>query len=217
MKRYTNMAAAELLALTDEQVEDLVRIELMVEGIEPVEMPEKPSLSDVGIVESEIGFVVGGLIFEKEDDALEKYDWTIGRRFKWFEPIVEKTPTKTMAFKQADVMRVSKVLQDNERKSDPYARAQNDYSEYLRKSGDKRNGVWGAVNNARKAIQELNAAKAVYAEYLRLADGDEETAKRFFVKTYAKDEDLVKQVFGGTGGPEPVEMPNTPQPVDLVF
>jgi hypothetical protein len=185
----------------------LTDIEIMHAGIVPVDVPVKPDLASVGIVQDQIGYRVGGLIFVNEQDAMtaaamdlldEKTDYNIGWTYKWFEPCMDKRVEKVMAYSQEAVMRCAKALQENEQKRGPYEKAQRTYSEYLAKTGAIRQAIRATIVSATEKQREIKLAAETMEKYLALADGNVETARKFFRNTYKNRPDIIATVIGET-------------------
>jgi hypothetical protein len=219
MKHYTDMTDEELNALTDEQINRLIDIEIATEGIFPVDAPIVPSLENEGIVQSEVGYQVDGTVFVSEEDAKkvtlmprmkEAYDYTIGYNYKWYEVVVGGEIAKRTAYKQNDILRIGKSIQDNERKRNEFNKAKSAYDKFMSLTGKIRDAVWSRMGAAREAIAEIEKARMMLKYYTDLADGDEAVASKFFCNTYKSRPDIIEKVTGIKPASEII-----PQPVPV--
>jgi hypothetical protein len=205
MKRYSDLGHEELVALTDEAVEQFIAIEIAHEGIMPISCPVVPSLEAEGIVRSSTAYEVGGILFKNEKDALSvarleqfesNYDYNIGYDYKWLNPVTERAINKKDFYLQEDVVRIKEILQRNKIKREEYDRAKSTYDKFLSATGKIRDAVYSARNEALNFQKKVDDAKAILEQYRKLAAGDEAVAIGFFKNTYKSREDLIKKVLG---------------------
>jgi len=203
MKRYNEMTPEELVALTEDQVRRLIDIEVAFAAIKPAEAPQEPTLETEGITASIVGYKVGDMIFALEADAQivaalpamkSAYSYNISYNYCWLERADHKVE-KVAFYRQDDVLRIARVLEENERKRSAYNREKSDYDTFLRKITNISDGVWSAVGEAKKYQREIEAGKRAYQKYLSLADGDHKVASNFFRDAFKDEEELVKTVM----------------------
>ena len=204
MKRYTEMEEQELATATEDQINILIEIEVAHAGIFSEKVPVTPTLEKEGISQSELGYAVGNTIFVNEEDAkavllmprlIEEYNYNISYSYKWFSPIVSGKVEKQTAYKQEDIMRIAKHLQENEQKRNVYNSEKQKYDKYLDATGKIRNAVWSAINQARENAEDLQKAKDLLAHYTKLAEGDAKTAEVFFRNAYKNYEEMIEKVL----------------------
>jgi len=200
MKRYNEMTPEELVALTDEQIRRLIEIEVAFAAIKPVEIPIEPTLEAAGITAGVIGYKIGESVFLDEKDALavqalpvlkEAYAYNISYSHRWLEPAEHKVE-KIAFYRQEDVLRIGAALKENEQRRTAYKDQKRQYEAFLEKTTDISNKIWGAVREAKEALDKIEAAKRAYRKYLELADGDHEIAVKFFRDAFKDEEELIK-------------------------
>jgi len=205
MKRYDELSQKELMEVTDEQVALLIEIEIANNGIMPVEAPIAPTIEGAGITKTELVHEVKGLYFKNEEDALAvlrmpmlqtEYDYGTGYDYKWVSPVVDAGVKKSFFYRQEDVVRCKKALQELEAKKTDYATKKGAYDKFLKVTGEIRSNVWRVVQDARNLKQEVELARKTLEKYKGLADGDETTANNFFRNTYKEREDILQMVLG---------------------
>ncbi|HUW31821.1 MAG TPA: hypothetical protein VM223_09435 [Planctomycetota bacterium] len=213
MKRYTDYEAAELAALTDEQVATLIELEIAIAGIKPVFKVLPPTLAEVHITPCVVTYQVGERYFQNEDDAIEvarkpffklDYDYQgAGYDYKWLEPVQDTEVSKHLFYRKEDVMRVKEALAENHRKRQTYDKQNQEYNEFLKATSAIGHEVWSVVDEARKKVAEIEHAKGIFQKHLQLAEGNEEIAKNFFKAAYKGRADILEVVLGAEPEPDP--------------
>lgn len=205
MKRYNELTKEELAALDEAGIERLIDVELAYQEIPPVPLPEKPQLSDLGIERTDVGYVVGNLIFKNQSDAEQvakmtlfrtNYKYEIGYNHTWLEPLEETQVTVTNYWKKEDVLRLGLAIKQNSERQEEYRKQQQAYDKYLENTSSVRNEVWLAVHNAQRHMCAIETATQTLLKYKDLADGDEEVAKNFFRNTYKNQPEMLEAVLG---------------------
>jgi len=203
MKRYEQMTHEELIALTEDEIRLLVDREIAESGIMPAECPKPPDLENLNISKTEVGYEVGGLIFQNKDDAetvagmpllQKKYNYSWGYDYEWFDPLIDPAVSQVAVYKQSDVARVRDAVAENKRKKADYAPAKHDYDNFCGKTSAIRNRVWSCVGEAKAFQRRIDLAKKTWEKHLTLADGDEQLASRFFVDAFWDDPDIIDRV-----------------------
>jgi hypothetical protein len=203
MKRYSEMTPEELVALTDDQADRLVDIEVAFAAIKPTEVPVELTLEAAGITASVIGYKVADLVFRDEKDAQtvaalpvmkEAYSYSISYNYRWLEP-TERKVEKVAFYRQEDVLRVGAALKENESRRSVYDKQKSEFDRYLRETTEIATIVWNAIREAKDRINKIEAGKRAYQKYLDLADGNHSIAKKFFEDAFKGDEELVKSVL----------------------
>jgi len=205
MQRIDDLEHNELIALTEEQVQRLIDIEIAHAGIMPTEPPERPTLEKAGIIKSEIAYRVGDMYFAERTDAeavaqmnilKADHDWNIGYDYKWLTIKIDSAISEESFYRHEDVVCVKNVLADNEAKKKDYEPKKNAYDKYLSTTSQIRSNVWAKVHTAQDLQKEIELAKKTYQKYLDLAEQDETVATNFFREAYKKREDLIEVILG---------------------
>jgi hypothetical protein len=208
MKRYTELDTAELVALTPEQIETLIDLEIAERGIKPVTMPSKPLCIDAGIKPTEDYWQIGHSYYDSflvKSEADMKAIQSIpvfrteygkaGDKYKWIIP-TELTIKKALFYKEEDIAKVSTVLQKNQIATERYETDKKLYTKYSEAIADIRQAIMETVDNAKARYRTISDAQANFAKYLTLADGNTEIAKRFFRNAYKDDKDIISAILG---------------------
>ncbi len=200
MRRIHDLSFEELCALTDDQVRTFVEIEVAEQGIMPELPPQPVELADLGIRRTVEVFLVDGVLFPSESDAVafaamphgtEEYQWNIGSEYKWYSPSAASSPRKVSLYDENDVLRVKSALVEQNTRDTAYKEARRRYGEFVRKTADVSAKVWCIVSAAREMARRYELARQTYARYLELADGDTATAQRFFANAYKDDQEIM--------------------------
>jgi hypothetical protein len=205
MIRYSDLTHEELIVLKEEDIDRYIDIEIAHEGIMPVACPEVPTVAEEGIVQSEIAYEVGGLLFKNEEDAIKvsmmaqvksSYDYSSGGYdYMWLDPVFERSVAKKMFYKQSDVVRIKDILQKNAAKRKDYDNQKTKYDKYLKNTGQIRESVYSLYHDALRLEEEYRGAEKILAKYKDLSGGDEAIATSFFRNTYKERPDILKR-FG---------------------
>jgi hypothetical protein len=205
MKRYTEYTQDELATFDEDGVQRLIDIEIAVAGIVPVAAPLPLNAERLGISKSVQGFQVQGTIYETREDAeiarglkimQDDYECSAGWNYRYLMP-VESVEIKVVQFyRKKDVVENAGRLRDLNNQKDKYDRENNAYGDYLKAIGGCRDAVKEAVADAWAWKRRIEAAEEVYASYVKLAEGDIEVAKNFFLNTYKGLPDLIEAVLG---------------------
>lgn len=206
MKYYDNLTHEEKIALTEEQIQNYIEIEIAHEGIMPVQPPQEVTLEQEGITKSEVAFDVGGLLFASEEDAhtvarmkmcSSNYDYQLGGYdYKYLQPITDKQVIRVAFYKYEDVTRIGEVLQRNKERRDRFDTEKKAYNKYIQETAKIRDSIWGDYHKEKDIEEGYILARNTLTRYKKLANGDEETAKNFFRNTYKDRPDIIETVLG---------------------
>lgn len=215
VKRFFDYDQESLAAMSPEQIKALIDIEVMCQAVEPVTKPEKVTLEDVGIKPTVEAFLVGDLVFLDYETAKsvatmslwrEAYDWSIGSQYAYLEEKPRRVETKFF-FEEGVIKSRSEQLKAMKNTSSTYSAELKVYNEYLAKLEGISGEVWNAVNEANRWIAKVNCARETNANYVKLADGDTEVARKFFVNTFAASPHLIREIYPDYEEPEVSEVP----------
>lgn len=203
MNRIEDLSHDELIALTDEQIQRYIDIEIAFQGIKPCDAPKDLSLPNAGIIATEKLYKVGELLFKNKEDAIKTasldlytsaYDWSISYDYRWPEKCVDLKITEVDLYKKEDVLRVSGVLQEIKNKKNVYDSDKSAFDKYLKATTSCRESVWSKISEARDVEYRIqNAIKAI-ENYKVIADGDLEVALKFFEKAFTDESDEIKNI-----------------------
>jgi hypothetical protein len=122
------------------------------------------------------------------------YDWSIGSQYLWLEEKLRPVETK-MFYEEAVIRGRGEQLKAIKNTSSKYNADLKAYNEYLAEKERISGEVWGAINDARNWIAKLNCARETHANYLRLADGNQAVARKFFEDTFKANPHLIRELF----------------------
>jgi len=202
MKRFDDLTAGELLSLTDEQVQFHIDRECAEEGV-PL-LPPGPGAEPVKPIAPKdvTTYNVGGIAFAKREDAekvaalvsasermgTEYASYKDGDYSKVARPATDEVTVTTEAhFSREAYDRVRVALgsyADAKKRWDAGEKARTDAATGRARIAEH---VTGKIDAARTEQYRSEQAKAEFARYVTLADGDTVLARRFFDKARPND------------------------------
>jgi hypothetical protein len=197
MIRYTDLDYKKLIALTDEDVQIFIDIEVAYAGIIPVAKPKVPEYHDVEIKKTETFYEVGNLLFKNRIDAenivaLKVYETGYNYRNGGYDYKFPKvrilTVNTIMLYKEADIIEVGEMLQENKEMKEGYQKIHTEYNKYMDSIKDIKDQVWEIVRTAKNKEYLLNEARKNFQKYMELANNDREIAETFFKNAYGETE-----------------------------
>jgi hypothetical protein len=222
MKRYWDLTEMERAKLSDEEVKMLEAVELMEGGVLRPVPPKLQAEPDVQVETTTcytLNEVSEGraepleITFASREDAdkvaampifLRKKSYDAPARFvhETIRVIPEPLATEDSIAKQALALSESyRIAEAN--KSERYR--------FDRENGKVREKLKSLRENLRACRAEyerLGTIRTTYAEYLKMADGNEEMAKAFLAKAF--DEELIKEALSSeyVAAPKPDDLPS---------
>lgn len=199
-----DLSQSELAALTEEEIERFIQLEIAVDGIEPVECPRAISLENAGIVADDTAYQVCGVVVRSIEDAKiiaglpvmhEQYDYTTGYQYKWLDPTIPVKIEEVHFYKQHDVGAVKDILQRNKAKQEEYETQKRTFDKFLTDTGKIRGRVYEAVRDACQSARQVQLARETFDKYMDLASGDRTVAASFFRNTYKDRPELIAAVL----------------------
>jgi len=203
LKTIDQMNHEEIIALTQEDIDRLVRLECAENGVQlPGEAPLAPvepradcdlqvyKVGDLVFFDQEAAVAVSAVI-AKHADKLAKvdYDWRRGRdNYKYAAPASEAAADMATAVSIMKVMTresyltMSSQIDRHMKALEEYKVLLTDHEAAVEKSDEIRERIMSVVDGAFRRQRELDDMRRRYDEYLRLAEGDVSIARRFFDK-----------------------------------
>jgi len=210
IKQADTLSQEELVALTPGQVLHYIDVEIALDKIIPVEPPTVDPPTPVEMPEAlDVGYQLGGLIFRNKEDAdlvsqmklcKESYDYTISYDNRYLEVLEDRTVTQVVHNTKIEVQAAAAELVVFKEQNTEWKNQQNAYNEFIRKSSTSRTRVLNLVSNARDWLQSIVAGEETYEKYLKLADGNEETARRLFHDAYGGEDVRVYKAVAKSKG-----------------
>jgi hypothetical protein len=205
LKRYHEFIDEEMAALTTEEINNLIELEIAYDGILPVQCPESPKLQDIGIVKDQEFFECNGEFFIHEADAIafskmavfkESYNYNIGYDYKWLERINDMPVKKVSYYSEDCITQRQKLIQERTQAKNEYSKKKEAYDKFTKATSSIRKDVWEKYYKALEKEQQVKYAKEQYAKYLSLAKNDEEIAIGFFKNAYKDIQWIIDRVLG---------------------
>lgn len=191
---YKEIAKENLAALSDYEVEQLIKTEMMEQGVRVVEKPS-PFNELRPVLSTQKFYAVSGILFKTMSQAekfldlnpqKDDWSWNTTSEFRYSEPISSGIRVVELYVKEEVVERGDELTAWAAKKVE-YDGKKSQYDNYCRSNGNIAKTVWNAVIEARKAQQERVEIQNAYEEYKELAGGDELIAQNFLFKTYGEE------------------------------
>lgn len=211
MKRYSEMTHEELSQLNNEEVETLIELEVAHEGIAPVDEPIIAEIPKIPVEKTKKAFQVGdnsSFYFKNRKDAEKvagmellrsNYDFGCGYDSKWLSALDKKSIIEEFFYKEQDITCIRDILLERERIKDANGKAKSAYDTFIKATANIRKVVWEKVTDGREFAARIEFAKERYQRYLKLADGDNIVATKFFGDAF-KDEPEIMNALNAVNG-----------------
>lgn len=203
MKRYTEFTKEELATASDEEVQRLLDIEIMVSGLAPVSTPKTLCSDDIKLERKIKMWEVDDVLFETEDDAFsfiklsrakENYNYEIGYDIKFPVKSHDTEPKQKLLYSEADVLNSSELLKKAKSLRDIYDKERAAHNEYLKKKSNIESPVLKAIQDAKEFVFDVSKAREVLNKNLELS-GDIAIATKFFEDQYKDRQDILRVVL----------------------
>lgn len=211
MKYITGMTHQEILALTDEEIERMIKVKMAEEGIKILSPPEEPKYgviqdADTSVFVSDITGFVGMHTFEGLEEILKiimdvgyskvEYDYSNEiNRVEDFPSYANPFTISTKKIYSSELYsKVKSTVSDNNKLKKIYEKELKDYEDNLSSAEWIREEVHGAVDKARRIQCEKEEMIRRYKEYLELAGGDQLIAMRFLKKAYTVNQSTERYI-----------------------
>lgn len=207
MKRFNEMTKEELGKCTEDQIHTLIDLEVAYAGILPVLPPTYFEVPVVDIQPTEKVYKCSGIIFANKEDAdlfaeMKKYDtaYNYGRTGSDYAWLVNKSEYEVgvqpaMFYTKEAVEDAASMLERVKRVSERNSQLSVEYSKYRESIQDISSSVREAQEDAKQFLDDVEAARKVYAMHLELAEGDVEIAKKFFKNAYKARTEIIEEIF----------------------
>ena len=210
MKKINEMTEQEILALSEQDIQNMIKFRMMEEGIKIIDKPKRPELFEIEPADQNVYVIpiLNGYAFtdfaeaRKVADALRKaksfqkvdYDWNkLGSNFKYLEKKENYTFNDTGDFSVNETHVYSKELYASIVGLAAQNKAMNEYVEKDMKSYDDAYAaasditleIRGRVTEIREKYERLEHLTCSFAnDYYPLSDNNEETAMKFMSKAF---------------------------------
>lgn len=219
MKNIEKMTELEILALTDSQAENLVKVEKMERGIKLLEKPVEPEYEIVPEKDKHFYYVEGfdSFVFSDQENAVKLSemlkDHTKKAYWKKYSSYPQKQEAMDNYYKNRfdfNVLKISyfspetyeigkSIESRNKILSERYQKAYNEYEKYSEDVESVVSSVWDKVRNVRNKYENLRSLRNKLSEYNNLAENKKD-ALTFFLKAYSVTDDELQLIQSGNLG-----------------
>jgi hypothetical protein len=209
MKTNINeMTHEEIIALTPEQLDWLVKYRCAENGVKNLPRPLQPESFNPDF--DETVYEAGGYCFTCQDEAMQfcdflnssetivklDYDWQTGSQYKYSNPLADTDlyqvyPRK--CFSREKYATLKGKLQTAEKAKTEYKKQLEEWEKNEREVSASRDEVMDVYNEHMQRAYQFERHVSNFKYYVDLANGDFEIAEKFFRKACSvNDEDLAK-------------------------
>ena len=183
--------------MTEEQVCKLLDTELMTKGVAKVAAPVLPEL-ELLEVPKQVFYAVGPCLFERVEDAeacrklspmeeVQDYSFGYGGEGKYPRRIESGIVHLMLPLHETLIERKAAILRNKE-KGAVISKLQSQFEKDAKAMDDTLKGVWGDWYERREAARGHMAILDTFAEYTKLADGDQTIAMQFLLKLHTAEQ-----------------------------
>lgn len=205
MKNITELSEKEILALTSEELEGMVKLEMANEGIKILTRPTEPIYEPLPAKTQTI-YEVTGFTYqfhnEKTAEELSKAIRKVAEEtcatdynysqydVKWVKQLESYTKDTLGAVKplqlytKNEAIEASEVKQRNDNTKKEYEAELSEYNTAKDASSEIRDRIFGRYYEVQKKYYDFNVLTERYNEYLSIADGNKDMAMKFLKKAY---------------------------------
>jgi hypothetical protein len=205
MKNLSEMSHEELLALTDDECERWIQLQMAEQGIPILQEPIKPKYPDVPEEDMTLftAECLGEMAFKNRDELLQivdllrvansmyrvSHNYSSGftqaypgyrsqysREEDAFDIKLVKSRSLDQAAAVADLVKDKKVLEEK------YNKEKKEYEKMVKDTESIREEIFGAIREARSENYRKDSLFVKFLQYLKLSDGNAEIALRFLGK-----------------------------------
>lgn len=204
MKRIDELTRDELAALTDEQTETLIELEIAHAGIKPVLPPEYEEVPVITIQPTDMVYEVHGLNVRSKEDAetlakietcSDTYDYGAGYDYKYLNPPEPGTITVKKFYLHSDIEAMTKLLRLKKAVEERNAARRKEYTAYEGETKSITDHVNTFRYEAREFAGKVEYAKKIFEKHLKLAEGNHGIAVNFFKTAYKGQDEIVAKVL----------------------
>lgn len=202
MKIFQQLNDRELVELTQDQIDQYVKLKKAETGIKIINEPETPVYQDVPERDLEL-FEVNGYNFKDRAAAEEiasvinkhissalKVDYDYyrgGSDYKYASAYSGSLETVNVlrVYSSPVYQSIKDILASNKKIKEAWEKVHGEYEDENTKASEIVEGVYEAIRQARERLEKFRTYKIHIVEYLQLANGDRDIAWNFFDKAYA--------------------------------
>lgn len=223
MKGFTEMTDQEILALTEEDVQKLIKLRMMEEGIKIMDKPKIPELFEIepadiqyfsiplldGFAFTDINEATKVAEILKSAKSLRKvdYDWNkLGSDYKFLKRVRNTSLGNSdfdiisgWAYSDELYAKISNFAAQNKVMKEQAAKDQKEYDEKMQEASGIISEISGWVKEVKVKYERLNRLTYKFAtDYYPLSDHNEDMAMKFMAKAYSftdKEKEYILQNY----------------------
>lgn len=216
-KEFKSLSAAELIVLTDEDLDRYVKLDLLHAGVKIPVQPVEPIYQQVPEPDVTAYTVEGfdGLFTSnREADAvasligssklkISSYEYSVGYEFRYAKEYFKNkygeksiTVSSSKLYSEALFKDITSKLSANKFLKDDYEKLEEEYKKDFSNTSEIHDSIYDKYSEALTRYNYLEGLKERFEQYLSLADGDEEQALKFFKNAYAIDDEEAHYIRG---------------------
>ena len=205
MKGFTEMTEQEILALTEEDVQKLIKLRMMEEGIKIMDKPKIPELFEIepadiqyfsiplldGFAFTDINEATKVAEILKSAKSLRKvdYDWNkLGSDYKFLKNSEKYKFDIISGWAYSDELyaKISSFAAQNKVMKEQAAKDRKEYDEKMQEASGIISKISGRVKEVKVKYERLNRLTYKFAtDYYPLSDHNEDMAMKFMAKAYS--------------------------------
>ena len=211
MKGFTEMTEQEILALTEEDVQKMIKLRMMEEGIKLLDKPKVPELFEIEPADTQYFSIplLDGFAFTDIEEATKvaeilksakslrkvDYDWNrLGSEYKYlkkserykFNGNSDFDILSGWAYSDELYAKISSFAAQNKVMKEQAAKDRKEYDEKMQEASGIISEISGRVKEVKVKYERLNRLTYKFAtDYYPLSDHNEDMAMKFMAKAYS--------------------------------
>lgn len=218
MKKINELSDKEILALTSEQLDKMVKLEMAEKGIKILEKPQLKELKPVP-EKTEVAYNVSGVSYplknkeqaEKLAKVLEEVKSSfvntsyVGSDYatKYIKEMETSSKeylgkiTEELYYSRTQITSIKEVIDENKAIKEAYDAELSEYNSAYDEAAYIREDIYNRRQEVVDKYYRLDNLKTHYEQYLKLADGNAKTAMKFLKNAFTVDAEAEKYVVDG--------------------
>lgn len=217
MKQITELSEQEILALTQEQLNRMVKLKMAEQGVKMIDEPIEPTYEDLPEKTEQWYAIVGceyltqskeiadalGLTLKKSASKFGNYSYVgndysnkVANQLDNYGQNNIGTVSANLYYNANDASKAKTIGEKNKELKTNYSKELDLYKENQENVDLIKLDIYGVYNEVSKKYYEMDTMKGRYETYLDLADGNAKTAMKFLKNAYTIDEQIEYYVQG---------------------
>lgn len=205
IKKLEEYTQEELIALTEDQITKVIRLEQAKAGVKILYKPEaieaEPDIKrTVKVYTIPNPFGYGEILFsdlasaeelvefinKNQESILKEYYRSSNYNYTWVknEKIEEVSINVKYYYEESDVNRLQVELQKYSKEKEIFEKEMNDFRENEKLVDDIVKRVYSTINKAKEEKRFIDNLITIFAEYKEIANNNQQMAQSFMIKAY---------------------------------